>query len=321
MAYIHSMKKVGVRFLLLCCLCWISCSKEKMSVKAGERMQDFVIAISKYAKSLKPGFIIIPQNGCELAYRGMDSVNGLRADYLQAVDALAVEELFYNQTLVTDPYRLELLQPLKAQKPVLVADYLGSDNDLNDAVARSQQQGFLCFPRLNANYYYNSIPPFIVDENADNVLSMNDARNFLYLINPENFSTREGYLQALAASNYDVIIMDLFYGDTPLTAAEVETLKTKANGGKRLVISYVNIGAAEKYRYYWQKQWVLHMPHWLRKKYAGYADEYYVKFWVPEWQEIIFGNENSYVYKIKDAGFDGAFLDNVEAYYAIYYND
>lgn len=307
--------------LLLCPLLYFSCSKEKMSLKAGERMQDFVIAISNYAKSIKPGFIIIPQNGCELAYRGMDSSGGLRTDYLDAIDAITVEELFYNQTLVTDPYRLNLLQPLKTQKPILVADYLGNDTDFNDAVARNQQQGFLCFPRLNANYYYTDIPPVVMDENNNDIVGMGDARNFLYLLNAENFSTRESYLQALAATNYDVIILDLFYEDTPLSPSEVQMLKTKANGGKRLVISYINIGAAEKYRYYWQKQWVLHIPHWLRKKYEGYPDEYYVKFWAPEWQEIIFGNENSYLYKIIGAGFDGAFLDNVEAYYAIYYTD
>ncbi len=160
-----------------------------------------------------------------------------------------------------------------------------------------------------------------MDENNNDIVSMGDARNFLYLLNAKNFSTRESYLQALAATNYDVIILDLFYGDTPLSPSEVETLKTKANGGKRLVISYINIGAAERFRYYWQKQWVLHIPHWLRKKYEGYPDEYYVKFWALEWQEIIFGNENSYLYKIIGAGFDGAFLDNVEAYYAIYYAD
>lgn len=312
--------KKGI-FLFLCPLLLFSCSKEKMSLKAGERMQDFVISISQYAKGIKPGFIIIPQNGCELAYTGMDSAGGLRMDYLNAMDAITVEELFYNQTLVTDPYRLNLLQPLKLQKPILVADYLGNDNDLNDAIARNQQQGFLCFPRLNANYYYNSIPSVIIDENSNDITNIGEARNFLYLLNAENFSTREGYLQALAATNYDLIIMDLFYEDSPLTPQEVETLKTKANGGKRLVVSYINIGAAEKYRYYWQKQWVLHIPHWLRKKYEGYTDEYYVKFWAPEWQEIIFGNENSYIHKIIDAGFDGAFLDNVEAYYAIYYND
>lgn len=302
-------------------LCLLSCSKEKMSFRAGERMQDFVIQISRYAKGIRPGFIIIPQNGCELAFAGMDSANGLRMDYLDAVDAVTVEELFYDKTPVTDPYRLRLLQTIKPHKPVLVADYLQNDADAPQDIALSQNQGFLCFPRLQNNYYYSRIPSFILNENAQDILTMGDAQNFLYLLNPENFPTREGYLQALGNTDYDVLIIDLFYDNTPLTPAELLQLKTKHNGGKRLVISYVNVGSAEKYRYYWQKQWVLHIPHWLRKRYEGYADEYYVKFWVKEWQEIIYGNDGSYIRKILDAGFDGAFLDNVEAYYAIYYND
>ncbi len=74
----------------------------------------------------------------------MDSSGGLRTDYLDAIDAITVEELFYNQTLVTDPYRLNLLQPLKTQKPILVADYLGNDNDFNDAVARNRANRAFC---------------------------------------------------------------------------------------------------------------------------------------------------------------------------------
>jgi len=298
-----------------------SCSKEKQSLRAGDRMQDFVISISQYAKGIKPGFIIIPQNGCELAYNGIDSAGGLRTDYLHAIDAITVEELFYNETLVADPYRLQLLQPLKSLKPILVADYLGNDADYNQVVSLNEQQGFLSFPRVHSNYYYNQIPSIVQHENSENIASMDDAKNFLYLLNPENFASRELYIQSLAATNFDVIIIDLFYEDSPLTAQELTQLKIKHNGGQRLVISYVNVGAAEKYRYYWQKHWTLHIPHWLRKKYEGYDDEYYVKFWTKEWQEIIYGNEKSYIKKIIDAGFDGAFLDNVEAYYAIYYND
>lgn len=312
--------KKNLFFVFVITWCF-SCSKEKMSDRAGERMQDFVIEISQYARGIKPGFVIIPQNGELLAFTGLDSANGLRADYLNAVDAVTVEELFYNSSPQTDQERLAWLRKIKPQKPIFVADYLGDDSYLSNDITLNQNEGFLCFPRLNSNYYYNQIPNFIIHENNNEINSLNDAQNFLYLLNPENFQTREGYIQALDATNYDVLIIDLFYGDTPLTPQELQLLKTKNNGARRLVISYVNVGSAEKYRYYWNKNWVLHVPHWLRKKYAGYDDEYYVKFWVKEWREIIFGNDSSYIKKIIDAGFDGAFLDNVEAYYAIYYND
>jgi cysteinyl-tRNA synthetase len=81
------------------------------------------------------------------------------------------------------------------------------------------------------------------------------------------------------------------------------------------VISYINIGAAENFRYYWKEDWKLHEPDWLAKPYEGYEDEIWVNYWDGAWQDIIYGNDGSYMKKIVDAGFDGAYLDNTEAYY------
>ena len=50
----------------------------------------------------------------------------------------------------------------------------------------------------------------------------------------------------------DILITDLFVNKVAFTALEVDSLKQKKNGGKRLVISYMSIGEAEDYRYYWQ---------------------------------------------------------------------
>ena len=118
-------------------------------------------------------------------------------------------------------------------------------------------------------------------------------------------------------TNYDMILMDCFYDDDVFTPAEIFQLKTKKNGGKRLVIAYMNVGAAEKFRYYWQHSWKLHHPKFLKKKYDGYDDEIWVKFWEKEWKDIIIG---SYTNKVIDAGFDGVYLDNVEAYYSLYFD-
>jgi cysteinyl-tRNA synthetase len=64
----------------------------------------------------------------------------------------------------------------------------------------------------------------------------------------------------------------------------------------------------------------LHHPDWLKKKYDGYVDEIWVEFWNDEWKSIIYGNDNSYIKKIINAGFDGAYLDNVEGYYSLYFD-
>jgi cysteinyl-tRNA synthetase len=83
----------------------------------------------------------------------------------------------------------------------------------------------------------------------------------------------------------------------------------------------MSLGSAENYRYYWQTDWRLNHPSWIKKKYEGYDDEYWVEFWEKEWQDIIYGSDSSYLNKIINAGFDGVYLDNVEAYYFLYHND
>ena len=66
----HIMKQLIILFTLTATL--LSCSKEKRSDKAAEKMQDFVISISNYAREQDPDFIIIPQNGIELAFNNIE---------------------------------------------------------------------------------------------------------------------------------------------------------------------------------------------------------------------------------------------------------
>jgi cysteinyl-tRNA synthetase len=160
-----------------------------------------------------------------------------------------------------------------------------------------------------------------IHSNTANITNLSDAQNYLYLISTDNYSSKQEMIHAISATNFDVVLVDLFFNETEFTVSEVNQLKTKANGGKRLVISYISIGSAEKYRYYWKKDWGLHHPLWLKKKYDGYTDEFWVNFWEKEWQTIIYGNDNSYMKKIITAGFDGAYLDNVEAYYFLFHNE
>lgn len=312
--------KAVIALVVITCFGVIACSNTMLPKKKtpAEKMQDFVIGISNYARSLKPGFVIIPQNGAELGYVNADTGKGFAKAYLDAIDAFAVEELFYNGEYKPDTYRINLLEKLRAHKPVIAAEFIKNDSAIADAIDQCEKRNFLCYPRSAENYHYQLIPP-IRNENADNITSLSQVRNYLYLINTSKFSSRENLLEELSKTNFDLITIDLFhYANKPYTPAELERLKTKANGGKRLVIAYVNIGAAEKWRYYWRPLWELGDPKWIAKPYEGYDGEFWVQYWSPEWQSIIFGNDTSYIKRIVDAGFDGAFLDNVEAYYFLY---
>lgn len=296
----------------------VSCSKDKKMERAANMMKEFIRNISTYTKAKKANFLIIPQNGPELATEEIDAAGKLDFSYLSHIDALTVEELFYFNTFSPDSERLALLDRLKAYKPIVVSEMVLNQHDINRAYDLNLAHGFIPFVRDSVNYYYDHIPDTIIDENTNDITSMFDVRNVLYFIGGASaYTDKNNYLSAIANTNFDLVIIDLFFQGKPLTAEDIAQLRMKKNGGKRLLVAYISIGSAERYRYYWQSNWRLHHPSFIKKPYPGYPDEYYVKFWDKDWQEIIF----DYLDKIVDAGFDGAFLDNVEAYYYLYFDE
>lgn len=323
------MKRYCATILLLhLLLTAVACSRKETAVvkgnapaneaEAGVSMQKFVTRISKYAKTLKPGFNIIPQNGSVLAYTNLNPKQGKNYEYIAAVDGFGVEELFYTQDGEIDSSRVALLDALKNDRRILVSEYIPDASVINKIAGDNLDAGFVPFIRMESNYSYSHIPERIRNENAGNVTHMDQVNNYLYLINPKEFDTKEDLVTAISGTNFDLLIVDLFYDDRALTKQDVERLKVKANGGKRLVICYMNIGSAEQWRYYWNKNWKIGKPGWLKKSYEGYEGEYYVEFWNKEWQSLIYGPSDSYLHRIIDAGFDGAYLDNTEAYHYLF---
>lgn len=310
--------KISSLFIIVILL--LSCSKTKRSEKAGVKMRKFVIELSEYAKSQDPDFIIIPQNGIELCFNFETISDGISTDYMNAIDAVGIEELFYNSGTAVEDGRIAQAEVIGQTKPVLVADYVNPNSNMADAFTQSDNRGFISFPRAADGYEYQFIPDSVHNENSNDINSLSDAQNFLYLISTISYSSKTAFLNAIAASNFDVVLIDLFYDDE-LTSADIQSIKTKANGGKRLVIAYMNIGAAETYRYYWKDKWKKGRPGWIKKEYDGYPEEYWVKFWKKDWKEIIYGNDQSYTKKILNAGFDGAYLDNIEGYYNLYFDE
>lgn len=302
-------------------LLFTSCSKNKRSENAALKMREFVIELSEYAKGKDPDFLVIPQNGIELCFNYETISDGISIDYMNAIDGVGVEELFYNSGTAVEDGRIAQAEEIGLTKSVLVADYVNPNSNMVDAFAQNDNRGFIPFPRAANGYDYQFIPDSVHNENSNDINSLADAQNFLYLISTSTYSSKAAFVNAIAASNFDVILVDLFYGDEELTAADIQSIKTKANGGNRLVIAYMNIGAAETYRYYWQEKWKKGRPGWIKKEYDGYPDEYWVKFWKKDWKEIIYGNDASYTKKILNAGFDGAYLDNIEGYYNLYFDE
>jgi len=103
---------------------------------------------------------------------------------------------------------------------------------------------------------------------------------------------------------------------TELSASDVASLRS----GGRKVLAYLSIGEAETYRFYWNPAWTDEgrddpdRPPWLGPVNPRFRDNLDVRFWDPAWQAIIFGSPGAYLDRILAQGFDGAYLDIVDAY-------
>ncbi len=288
-----------------------------------QEMRNFVHKISGYGKSANSYFIIIPQNGQELITLNGEPDGSPVTDYIAAIDGAGREDLFYGYNEDNEPtpddekeYMLAFCDLCEQNNvEVLTIDYCSSHDRVDDSYTQNDLKGYISFaaPQRELNVIPNyPSQPFHV--NNINVNTLATAQNFLYLINPENFSTKQDFMDAVSETNYDLIIMDCFFNDSAYSAAEIAQLKTKPNGGKRLVISYLSIGEAEDYRYYWQSDWSVHPPEWLENENPDWGGNYKVRYWYDDWQNIICGNDSSYLKKILDAGFDGVYLDIIDAF-------
>ncbi|MCP4914180.1 MAG: hypothetical protein GY909_13795 [Oligoflexia bacterium] len=88
---------------------------------------------------------------------------------------------------------------------------------------------------------------------------------------------------------------------------EIEALKIKNN----VILSYFSIGEAEQYRYYYKdlpKELIVREnPNW--------PGNYLVKYWDKRWQEVMVTGKDSYLSRIMSQGFDGVYLDIVDAFW------
>jgi len=190
-----------------------------------------------------------------------------------------------------------------------------AESKINDAYQQNFAKGYISFSAPDREL--RMIPeypasPFNV--NTSDIHNLSEAKNFLYLLNPEYYSNKAVFINTLAATNYDLLIIDCFFDNEEFTTQEIASLKTKQNGGKRLVVSYLSIGEAEKYRYYWNPAWETNPPEWLKGENPDWEGNYKVEYWNTDWQAIIFGNNNAYLDKIINKGFDGAYMDIVDAF-------
>lgn len=122
----------------------------------------------------------------------------------------------------------------------------------------------------------------------------------------------QGYrFEKLRDSNFSLFVVDV--GMAGNSSERVKEMK-KSFDGERHVLSYLSIGEAEDYRTYWKSAWGKNPPSFLGEENPRWKGNYKVKYWDPEWKGILFGSPDSLLDQILSLGFDGIYLDIVDAY-------
>ncbi|CAM3541630.1 endo alpha-1,4 polygalactosaminidase [Thalassospira profundimaris] len=299
-----------------------------------EEMRDYVIAISRWAKSYRSDFSIIAMNGLELTEfleKTLFATRGVAEparNYLRALDGILVEAPFYGfdkygeaTNAEETKYILGYLERLKLEGlQYLAVDYTENRSDMDKA--RAQLRG------LDALYYaapppgmqlssLAKVPSTPFGANPHVIDNIREAKNFALVLDSSPYGTKDAYVDALVATNYDTLIIDPFHrGTIPLTYDDMKRLRYKKTGTPRNLISYLNIATAETYRYYWQSGWRAGSPDFISEGnlMARWGQENHVHYWSREWQSIIFGSENSYLGNIMKLGFDGVLMAGIDEY-------
>ncbi|MFH0981001.1 MAG: endo alpha-1,4 polygalactosaminidase [Planctomycetota bacterium] len=119
----------------------------------------------------------------------------------------------------------------------------------------------------------------------------------------------------------------------PRHGRAAEVLVGRRRSAPKLVLAYIDIGEAEDWRWYWawSQEWPLGEPKpddWpayiLTHDPDGWEGNYPVAYWDPEWKDIIiyglhqssapYGDYASVIDEVLRSGFDGIYLDWVEAF-------
>jgi cysteinyl-tRNA synthetase len=146
---------------------------------------------------------------------------------------------------------------------------------------------------------------------------LDGVRDFFYVLQMDKVS-----ISALANNRFDLLVMDYSrYGDaeSEFKAAQIAEIKKGGSWGcPKIVLVYMSIGEAEDYRFYWNRSWTKSPPAWLGPENQDWEGNYKVRYWMTGWQDIILGRRTgpgkSYLDRIIDQGFDGVYLDIIDAY-------
>ena len=142
---------------------------------------------------------------------------------------------------------------------------------------------------------------------------LDDVRYWLYLI---DVNLEQEVVDQIASSGHEMVVVDFIPSEENNNDFPMAEVVDRFHGAAtpKLVLAYIDIGEAEDYRSYWEPGWGPGDPEWIAGVDPdGWEGNFPVAYWYDEWQAIWLA-EGGLLQEIVEAGFDGVYLDWVEAY-------
>ena len=148
--------------------------------------------------------------------------------------------------------------------------------------------------------------------------SLNGVRSWAYQIQGLD---RAGAADALANSPYDMLVIEPTRSAKGSEDFDTAGLVARLHGRGKLVLAYIDIGEAEDYRVYWEDGWRPPTRHargepsfLITADPGGWSGNYPVAYWDQRWKDIVIYGESSLLNMVLEDGFDGVYLDWIEAF-------
>ena len=316
-------------------------------------MRELIEDIRRYTVARNyPDFQIINNGGVAIFTEDLD--HGWTVDDTrklgEVVDAVTVEDVNYGADINWDAaddeetpaeYREDFYKYMATAESVgvrsLVIDYCWSPEKIKHSFEECKRRGF--GDCVATDRELTKIPTYELPHTPRDVYKIADLDSFMLLLNPNSdkdpqFKDKADYVTKLSETWFDCIIIDLVAFGEVMTREEIQRLRYKPNGARRLVCCYMSLGEAEVYRTYWNPEWSNYKPgsddptdpnymkwkdavsycEWIAEPNPFWEGNYKVKYWTDEWKKVLFGTDDSYLDLILRANFDGVFLDVIDAY-------
>ncbi|MFN0028133.1 MAG: endo alpha-1,4 polygalactosaminidase [Acidimicrobiales bacterium] len=117
-----------------------------------------------------------------------------------------------------------------------------------------------------------------------------------------------GGIAQVRGSNRDMVIIgrNNTHNGQEWTRDEIEAGKLS-----KWLLAYMSVGEAQRSEWYWQPEFDTNPPAWIVGQNPWFTNNVYAEVWNGDWQSMLHGT----IDRIVDQGFDGAFLDVVDAYW------